>query len=66
MAALGYFLIWKEASLSGVLMTGAGALGLILLWIWLRPGRSEITAAEDVFKTIGNGRPTFLNIFSNY
>lgn len=64
--ALAYFLIWQEFSLFGVLITGGVALGIFLLWLWLRPGTSEVSAAEQVYQAIGNGRPTFLNIYSNY
>ncbi|MFQ5603539.1 MAG: hypothetical protein ACE5HS_09755 [bacterium] len=62
----GYFLLIKNYSHLHLLMVLAAAGGLVLIWFHLRPGASEIQNAEAVFKAVGNGRPTFLNIYSNY
>lgn len=64
--ALAYFLIWKQPGLWAVLVTVSAVLVILVLWAWLRPGPTEIKDAKQVYEAISNGRPTFLNIYSNY
>ncbi|MFQ5674763.1 MAG: hypothetical protein ACE5G1_02615 [bacterium] len=61
---LTYFVLIKSFSISGLVMVSAVAGLLILIWAWLRPGQFDIEA-KQVFESVGNGRPTFLNVFSN-
>lgn len=63
---LAYFLLWKEFSLVGMLLTIGTSAAIFLLWIWLRPGETDVTDAKQVYEAIGNGHPTLLNIYSNY
>ena len=62
---LTYFWIIKSFSYEGSFLVTAIAVFLLFNWVWLRPGRSDITDAKTVFKAIGNDKPTFLNIYSN-
>lgn len=64
--ALAYFFVYKKVSLLGAVLVPAAAAACWFLWLKLRPGTSEITRAEQVLAAIGNGRPTFLNVYSNY
>ncbi len=69
LAAVAYLFMadWAE-SLAGNRLT-LPLLALVIfagVWLWLRPGKSTVQTAEDVFAAIGNGKPTLLNVFSNY
>ena len=58
---------WKANSLTSALLWSLPALGAFAaMWYWLHPGRSTVDSAQDVFAAIGNGKPTLLNVFSNY
>ncbi len=59
------FLIKSFTPLGLFIVVGAAGL-LILGWFILRPGDSEVQNAEQVLQALGNGRPTFLNIYSNH
>lgn len=61
---LTYFVLIKNFSLSGLVMVVAVAALLFLIWAQLKPGQFDIEA-QHVFESVGNGRPTFLNVFSN-
>lgn len=62
---LTYFWIIKRFTYEGLAFVTAIAAFLLFNWVWLKPGRSDITHAKTVFNAIGNGKPTFLNIYSN-
>jgi len=69
-AAIWIFLVYKFlienfTPLGMIIVVGAAGL-LILGEHVLRPGHSEVQSAEQVLRAIGNGRPTFLNIYSNH
>jgi hypothetical protein len=69
-AAIWLFLVYhfliKSFTPFGLLVI-VGAAGLLILGEFvLRPGHSEVQNAEQVLQAIGNGRPTFLNIYSNH
>ncbi|NIR48334.1 hypothetical protein GWO43_07700 [candidate division KSB1 bacterium] len=65
-ALLVYFLLVKNFSLVGLFLVIGTSLLFFFLWLKLHPGPSEVTDATQVIQAIGNGRPTFLNIYSNY
>ena len=52
----------------GRLLTIMGIFALIAVmgFVVLRPGNSDITSAQEAIDMIENGRPTFLEFFSNY
>lgn len=69
LATVAYLFVadWAE-SLAGDRLT-LPLLALVIfvgMWLWLRPGKSTVQTAEDVYAAIGNGKPTLLNVFSNY
>ncbi|MFQ6113401.1 MAG: hypothetical protein ACE5NG_04840 [bacterium] len=63
---LTYYFLIKSFSLPGLFIVLAVLTVIIAFWLWQRPGRSEALEADKVLKAIGNGRSTFLNIYSNY
>ena len=62
---LTYFWIIKNFTYEGLGFVTAIAAFLLFNWVWLKPGRSDISDAKTVFNAIGNDKPTFLNIYSN-
>lgn len=64
--ALTYFLLVKRFSVLGLCIVVGGASLLFFLWAWQRPGTSRVSRSEEVVTAIGDGRPTFLNVYSNY
>ncbi len=62
---LTYFWIIKNFTYEGLGFVTAIAAFLLFNWVWLKPGRSDIPDAKTVFNAIGDGKPTFLNIYSN-
>ncbi len=52
---------------------GPGAMVGLAAWLaaligvqqLLRPGKPELATVDEVFRRIGNGRPTFVNFYSN-
>ncbi|MFQ5709729.1 MAG: hypothetical protein ACE5HO_19925 [bacterium] len=65
-AILAYKFLWQSFSLPGLFIFFGAVATLAGLWFWQRPGRSQVSHARQVVDAIGNGRPTFLNIYSNY
>ena len=63
---LGHYFVIRSFSLTGIFVVVVTALLLLVIWLRLRPGRSEVASADEVTQTVGNGRPTFLNVYSNY
>lgn len=61
---LTYFWIIKSFTYEGLVFVAAIAAFLLFNWVWLKPGHFKLEA-KAVFDNIGNGRPTFLNIYSN-
>ncbi len=53
---------WRTA----LAAAGALAAALSLGWLALRPGDSDIGELQAAESTLSNGRPTFLEFFSNY
>jgi thiol-disulfide isomerase/thioredoxin len=49
-------------------LAAAGALAVVfgVGWLALRPGENDISEIQTAEKTLANGRPTFLEFFSNY
>ena len=62
---LTYFWIIRNFTYEGLGLVTAIAVFLLFNWVWLKPGRSDISDAKTVFNAIGDGKPTFLNIYSN-
>ncbi len=62
---LTYFWIIKNITYEGLGFITAIAAFMLFNWVWLKPGRSEISDAKTVFNAIGNDKPTFLNIYAN-
>ncbi|RMD90793.1 MAG: hypothetical protein D6813_08600 [Calditrichaeota bacterium] len=60
------FLLTQDPQLHGYLIVLGIAVGLFTIWFWLHPGTMQNITVEQVLKNIGNGRPTFLNVYSNY
>ncbi|MFQ5639001.1 MAG: hypothetical protein ACE5IR_13540 [bacterium] len=66
LAVLGYYFVIRSFSLTGIFIVGGTALLLLVIWLRLRPGKSEVASVGEVTQAVGNGRPTFLNVYSNY
>ncbi|RMF66099.1 MAG: hypothetical protein D6743_06970 [Calditrichaeota bacterium] len=66
LALEAHFFLLKSFSFWGLGIVAGTAALLGVLWLRLRPGQSMIVSAGQVYSAIGNGRPTFLNIYSNY
>lgn len=66
LVVMGYYFFRAQITALEVLLILSIAAFLTMLWLWQRPGASEVAHAEEVLNAIGNGRPTFLNVYSNY
>ena len=62
--ALTYFWTIKTFTYEGLALVTAIAAFLLFNWVWLKLGHFKLEA-KAVFDNIGNGQPTFLNIYSN-
>ncbi len=65
LGVLSYFMIIRTYRVEGLVVVVATALFLLTVWLALRPGESDVVDADAVISAVGNGRPTFLNVYSN-
>jgi len=49
---LAYYLLWQQFNLMRLLVVLAATLFLLILWLKLRPGHSEIKSSDEVWQTV--------------
>jgi len=60
------YLLTQDPQLHSYLIVLGVAAALFGIWFWLHPGTMQNITVDEVLKSLGNGRPTFLNVYSNY